>query len=330
MLFILFSCQQVLPAGSFFLESNNSVGSLIVDSKWYGQSLCVELYSSRWGTDGCVEAKIVEKITGGAWLSFTLQTGFGTGAGVVRWQGNEVMLPLGARQGEFDVTYTANQGEMHDGMREKWVEISSSGVEEEKRIWDIGEFVLVRNNTVKGAIEFQSDQDPTIFLFDDHWLTPEVITSEQFVDGPDILLTFPIEPSFNDEVGELRINTMTRTAVIPSDIMPQQIDIKYDLRPGIPPIEELQVLSNEVIQHSNEQEKDWIIREANNLLRSLDTEKKCSEWKLANQWKGIWAGYDLQTEWSDEKCILRVSTEFEQHRRRFQGKVSPDVLGESR
>ena len=72
------------------------------------------------------------------------------------------------------------------------------------------------------------------------------------------------------------------------------------------------------------------LAEAKNVLGSLDTEKKCSEWKLSKQWKVIWTGYDLQTEWADEKCILEVSTEFEQHRRRFQGRVSIDVLEESR
>ena len=101
-LFFLFvACtQSSLPEGNWMLSGISMEGKGRIQIRQ--QKVEIELYTDRFTTNGLVVAAAEQK-NEMLWLYFPLQTGQGEGEAALRFQGNEAMLPLGARRGEFEI-----------------------------------------------------------------------------------------------------------------------------------------------------------------------------------------------------------------------------------
>ena len=68
-----------------------------------GRAPRIEMYGPSWTTDGDVPATVTteDRVT---WARFPIVTGLGDGEMVLRLQGDDAVIPFGARPGEFDLT----------------------------------------------------------------------------------------------------------------------------------------------------------------------------------------------------------------------------------
>ena len=306
---------------SFSVTDVALYGEILVSSSWSGQELCIRLSSpflrTKEESAQCSLATIDESIEGGAWLSVPVETILGEGRLALRWQQNDIFIPLGGRVGEFDFSTVVEAVPLDEknlsGLEKQFIE--------NQGLWNIGEFLLMRDDKINGAVEFQGNLDAKIMLFDHFWLTDGVQTSVEGLEGSEFVLQFPIEPNFADELGILRIHPFFFQAVAPMGDIPSSSEQKYTLKAGIPEYSVLEARQDEEILAANLLEDQWVQREAQNLLMALVDAKTCQSWSKTKEIEMIWVGYDINTVWNGEACSLVIDTEFEQHRRRFSGTI---------
>ena len=314
----------VVGSHSFSIAEIEFHGEMLVSRSWNGQEICIRLISpflrTKVEATQCAIATIDEIIEGGAWLSVPVDTILGEGELALRWQQNDIFIPLGGRVGEFDFSTLAEAVPLNEkkvsGLDERFLE--------NKGHWNIGEFLLMRGDKINGAVEFQGSQDAKIMLFDHFWLTDGVQTSVEGLEGSEFILQFPIEPNFEDELGILRIHPFFFQAVAPIGDLPSSSEQKYTLKTGIPEYSVLEARQREEILAANHLEEQWVQKEAQNLLLPLIDSETCRSWSKTREIEMIWVGYDISSEWNGEVCSLVIDTEFEQHRRRFSGTIKRD------
>ena len=297
-----------LPQGSWLLQGveNSASGSIeIVDDQAY-----VSLFADRFRTQKRVRAQI-EQQEDVLWLYFPIETGRGEGDAALRFQGNEAMLPLGARRGEFEEYFVVQKGEkIALSEREK---SSIQSVEKEKQSWKEASFLIQSGGETLGVLEKNMLQ-----VFDTHWFMPEPYPIVPRYEGADMILKFPIEPNFHGEEAMIRINMPLRKAVVPIALDASPLDRQLELEPGALSSSEKQELMDKAIQKANDLEQKFV----QDQILSIFAGRTCVELvKISLEEEPIWKGYALN--WSllpHNDCVLSIEGAPLQHRRRFQGR----------
>ena len=325
---ILQACRQTEPQ-SFFVDTPYTVVQVDISSSWMGQKACVSMYHARWYTEDvqCVFLNSHTYPEEGTEFDFyvPVQTGIGKATIHMRWDENQLSIPLGERAKEFDQIFATTNGTIAPERLSSAVLVSRVSVEQEEEMWKTGTFSLMDDaNRIHGAIVFEYSETARIFLFDSYWYTPDIVYTDIETIGAEMLLSFPIEPSFADEQTYVRIQPFLRTLVIPSGYFPDDADIRYTLSPNPPNFEMLQQMAQEVVAQSVEEEAKWVEGQSQNILRNLQQQERCVQWKealLTEPEKLLWLGYTIESRWSQTECVLHVEPVLLQHRRRFIGDV---------
>lgn len=312
---VLLACTQSdLPQGYWALNGvdSDSKGSISIQ----GESVFVELYDSRWTTEKSVLAE-VEKSKDWLWLYFPLVTGQGDGTAALRFQGGEAMLPLGARRGEFEVYFSATPSDPINFVDQQ--ESVRLQVQKEKEYWEKGEFLISSQDSVVGFLN-----QGQIMLFDEHWLTPVPVYPQRKMDGADLVLTFPVEPSFHGETAQLRINVPLRKISVPISVQVDPMDRQLRLIPGKLSPEELSDTVYQAKKKADSLEIEFVLDQ----LRNIFSKRSCDEMAKSNLSElPVWKGYRL--EWSlteDNNCSLEVEGTPIQHRRRLHRSFTKDDI----
>ena len=294
-----------LPQGYWSLREvgSDSLGAISI----HRDEVHVDLYGSSWTTEGSVLAE-VEQSKDWLWLYFPLITGQGKGTAAMRFQGGEAMLPLGARRGEFEVYFTATSSELIDFQEQQtW---AKNQVQKEREYWQNNEFLISSQDSVVGTL--QNDQ---IMLFDEHWLTPVSIFPQKKVQGADLILTFPVEPSFHGETAQIRINLPLRQISVPIANHVDPMDRHLRLTPGKLSSDDLERKVEEAKKKADRKEESFVLDQ----VRNIFSKHSCDELTKSNLGElPIWKGYRL--EWSllpDNECSLEIEGAPAQHRRRL-------------
>ena len=302
-----FACSRSsLPEGYWLLSGINTEGKGAIRIE--NQKINVELYTDNVTTGGSVSAH-VEQQDELLWLFFPLKTGQGEGEAALRFQGNEAMLPLGARRGEFEVYFSAENNK--EESLDVWKERSINNVEKEIAYWRQGDFLLKVDDNLLGVWS-----DHKLRVFDAHWLTPSPVTVIPQIEGADILLKFPIEPSFHNEDGLLRINIPLRKVSVPISQQVDPLDRAMEIVPGTVSQAEIDKKVQEAILTANQKEEAFV----SDLIRDTFLSGSCEQLVTVDlNHQPIWKGYKL--EWmlvSKDKCALSIEAMPNQHRRRLK------------
>ena len=269
------------------------------------ETLCARLSAMTFRTEGCVESSVVVDQNGASWITTPVQTALGEVSLRYRVQGSEIFFPLGARENEHTRAGVISTGQGTDP--EAWEHFSEQ-FSQNVAAWNRGQFALFREADPVGVIEFHGGLSPMLSVFDQYWLTPEPVAVDLMTDGPDLVLQFPVEPSFVDELGLLRVNVLTNIAIIPSAEAPKPIDLQLELRSFVPSVERLTELKNEAIKDSIEREQKWIDENISALSSQIS-----SECELRNP-DPRWQGYGFRF-FVDGECTVKIRPEVIQHRR---------------
>ena len=316
MFFCIFGACNIsdLPQGYWYLRGvhTDDHGAISIQ----GEQAYVDLYGSRWTTGGSVLAE-VEPSKEWLWLYFPLETGQGQGTAALRFQGGEAMLPLGSRRGEFEVYFSATDSDSVDFSQSQ--DKSKITVQEEKEYWKKGEFLISDEDSVVGTLE--NDQ---LMLFDEHWMTPIPVVPQRKIQGADLVLTFPVEPSFHGENAQVRINLPLRKISVPISNRVDPMDRQLHLLPGKLTSSARKEMIDLAKEKANVREEEFVLDQ----VRNIFSKRSCVELAKSNLGElPIWKGYRL--EWSllgNNGCSLEVEGAPEQHRRRLHRTFTKDDI----
>lgn len=303
-----------LPQGYWSLQGINSQSSGAISIQ--GEEAYVDLYGPSWNTQGSVLAEI-EQSKQWLWLYFPLITGQGEGTAALRFQGGEAMLPLGARRGEFEVYFSAVPSEEID-FKEKQI-WAQKQVENEKEYWKNKEFLISSQDSVVGTLS-----NDEIMLFDEHWMTPVPVRPKTQLQGADLVLTFPVEPTFHGETAQIRINLPLRQISVPIANRVDPMDRHLRLIPGRLSPNERKTKIEQAKEKADRKEESFVLDQ----VRNIFSKQSCDELTKSNLGElPMWKGYRL--EWSllrNNECALEVEGAPIQHRRRLHRTFTKDDI----
>ena len=286
----------------------------------------VGLWGPTWGTPGVVTAEVEEGEGGLFWLTFPLLTGLGEGMASMRLQGSEVVLPLGGRAGEFDAVLVARPPDAGGHPATRRAELDAGLAERldaEQAAWALGTFQLRDGEQLVGEIQLRGEEPPWVRVYDAFWLTPEPVVAQMASDGGDLLLSFPVEPQLEGELGLLRVNVASRAVVVPQDLRPHPGDRRLELVPGVVQAPERDQ-AIDAARGGADAAEEALLRERVPLLaaaagradggcRGLD--------ELDPAWSLLLRGYEVQILAEDSGCTVVIEPEAAQHHRRFRGRI---------
>ena len=120
----------------------------------------------------------------------------------------------------------------------------------------------------------------------------------------------------------LRVNVVTRTAVIPAAPTPSELDRWIDLKPGTLTESQVDAAIDAAIGRADAAERAWVEQMGPRLAKAMTGEGTC---RRLEETDGSWAlllkGYTIRAEPTGEGCAVSFEPDPIQHRRRFRGWV---------
>lgn len=295
---------------------------------WRARQVEIRLAAPGLVTSGWVEATADAQGEGLTWLRFPARTPLGEALVSLRLQGSQAMLPMGARDGEHERTMVFEQAEVDEA---RLSEAEAAAVDElDVRVgaWAAGAFVLQeQDGTVVGELRIQPDQPVFLAVFDRLWWTEGVVMSDRLDEGPEIILTFPVEPSLKGEDGQIRLNVPTMAAVVPADSRPTDFDRHLRLVAGGLDEASRMAARQAARQAADDAERESLLALGRRLaVRAPADDGTCRSWQqLDPGLEDLLVGYQVQIEPTEGGgCQARFEPEIVQHRRRLSLVVGAD------
>ena len=325
LLWLIFSCTDTsLQSGVSSFYGEDVWFEMHVDNGITGSTVCVYFATSVSMTpDGkCVEA-VLESITDDTnRLRFLTEAGVGEVEYTVRIQNGVIKIPAIGTQGFVEglLQSVPLETELFAARRVS----TQKQIELERTYWADGAFSLQNTaGEVKGALVFD-DEGVRIFVFDRHWLTPEVQYASLETDGFDWIVEFDTEPQFLDSSTYIRIHFLERLVSIPQSSKRSENDIQYRMVPNPPSFDQLKLLQFQEIERSEKEEQQRLTETVQSLAPKLTTDKACIEWPSSGVLQTpFWMGYSVQTKWVNSQCVVYIEPETVQYRRTFIGTLYP-------
>ena len=289
-----------------------------------GGGATVRAWGPAWGTDGASPAEVEADASGGLWLWFPLRSGLGEGQAALHLLGEVAMMPLGARPGEHELKLKPAPWPS-DAQLSALDEALGPRLEAEAEAWAVGRFTLMDKDAVVGEIQIEGER-AEVSVFDRGWLTPEPAPASLVTDGPDLVLSFPVEPSFQGDGAVLRVNVPTREVVVPADAAPTELDRTLRVEPGALSAEARAAAVAAAMAAADADELEATGRLATRLaVEARDADGDCRSLdRLDLSWALLLPGYSVTIVASGPVCEVRITPVIPQHGRRLKGRFGPD------
>lgn len=322
---LLSACQEGhLEVGKWSFTSDEVLLDLMVLDGFWGQDVCVEMVSSVVMTDTCVSTNVdVQEDT--HWLEIPVTTSVGDMNFTIRVHNGVVKVPQSSVDGYVEGVLMP--GTLDSAALETRRTETTLRIEEHRKLWESGAFSLQNERgEVKGAMVFVQNE-VRVMVFDRHWLTPEVQYSTVMQDGLDWLISFDSEPQFFDVPTYVRVHPLELKVSIPQGERRSTTDIQYNLVPHPPDFEALEILKQEQLEISLDEERLLISEHVQTVLRRLTSKDTCQSWTSSGALNTpFWLGYDVYTVWDNLHCTVYVEPSIVQYRRAFSGRISSQTV----
>lgn len=266
----------------------------------------------------------IREESGELWLYFQLSSGAGRGEAAARLDGTHLLLPLGGRAGELELTLTRAPGAMDPAERERLAAEADARVIAEQQAWRQGYFRLIDGERLVGELSMPAEGVPEVAVYDALWMTAGVQDAARAEQGPDLLFAFPVMPSLAGESGLLRLNRLTRDVVVPLGPDPHPADRHLRTEPG-------QVTESEraaAIARALDEGAARELRVGPELARQLAIEaadRGCDpQIALEERWTLPMRGYRVTVQRGEAGCEVLLAPQVVQHGRRVKARVGPD------
>jgi hypothetical protein len=229
-------------------------------------------------------------------------------------------MPLGAREGEFELRFEMTPGALLEPERAGFADQAELSLLASEDAWAAGRFRLQSRERLVGEIHFQGDKLPVLALYDPSWMTSGLVpASEVMLDGPDWVLRVPIMPSLDGELGMLRINRVLSRMVVPFGPEPTPVDRVLALVPGSVTQQERDAAVQAAWTEGGRREQELVPA----LLAQAYAEKPCPL-PLAEDSAALLQGYSLTASPLTQGCEILVEPTQVQHGRRLSARVGPE------
>ncbi len=301
-----------------------------------GTSCRIALAGPTWKTLSEEPVPCGVEVEGDAhWLSFPFETAAGEGEASLRIQGEppELVLPLGAREGEHDQGLTARRAPQSPGVLAQALATSSAEVDRWRAAWKAGVFRLRSGDDLVGGLQFRGEARPVVDLYDVSWMTSGPVEAMQLDQGPDLVLLFDAEPSFGEDPFVLRVNRPTNGAVVPLGVTPSPVERTYRLVPGTVSPEEREEARALATMGAGQRELTVSLQLAAGLAEALtdrwflsegDTCPALSE--LSEDWQALLVGYRIEVVREERGCGVELEPVVVQHGRRLAARIGADGM----
>ncbi len=319
------------PQGSWAISGHGISGGLVGD----GDTLTVTMSGPAWTTETTgAEARFVLDADGSSWLYFPVATAAGEAEAALQLdlEAGTGRLPLGFRDGEHVFALTVTPGEPA-------AITPPPGLGDLQRAWQ-GEGFTLRDTAgaLAGSLQLLPGDQARVLLLSSTAITDGAVPAMRKAEGPDLLLAFPVEPRFADELGLLRLNLPTMKAVLPVDRVPHPSDRWLTVNAGLPTDPQLSEREAQVRAEALQAEKALLSRLAQELsgaaLAIREDKGRCpTVEELQPDWKLLLEDYRLRMSETAGDCVVHLEPHLVQHTRRTairataQGLHQIEVLG---
>lgn len=321
----LWGCSNVpLEEGAWHWQTEDVAMEMHVETGFLSDDVCIELTTSAVFTTDCVSANISVEDHEAVLLTLPVEAAVGRLDYTVRIQRGVVKIPHTGKDGFIEGML--QKGGLSASDIDAWRTMKEQAVLQRRQSWEQGAFGLQnQDGEIKGAIVFDG-QEARVFVFDRHWLTPEIQYVPIVEDGLDWILEFESEPQFFDESTYVKIHLLDGILSIPQGTMRTDQDIEYRLVPNPPSFDQLQVLKEKQIAISIVDEQTILKQAVESSAKYVNSPESCVRWPtlpLSNT--PIWLGYQVATKWNGIGCDFLIEPEVLQYRRVFTGTISSTV-----
>ena len=325
LLWIIFSCTDTsLENGVFSFQGGDVFFEMRVRDELFNSAVCVSFLSTVSMTaDGeCVEAVVQQTTDDITHVRFLTNAGVGEVEYTIRIQNGVIRIPTVGVEGFVEGVLEAKAID-ESIFASRRVSVAQR-LEQERQYWQEGAFSLqTLTGDVKGALVFDGE-GVRVFVFDRHWLTPEIQYASLETDGFDWIVEFDTEPQFLDSSTYIRIHFLERVVSIPQSLKRSDTDIQYQMVPNPPSFDVLKQLQLKQIDRSVDEERQTLIEAVQQLAKNLTTDEACLDWMDSGALQTpFWMGYSVRTSWVDFQCVLYIEPETVQYRRTFIGTIYP-------
>lgn len=228
------SCSTVsspLESGEWTLRGSGVVGHL---STLDGCKIAI--WGEAWGTPS--EEVVPCRVRGddlAVWIEFEIETSVGGGVGSLKTARGATwaLLPLGSRDGEWEVQLQMTAGTLSEEEITESSSLAANGREDLSRGWSDGGFVLSDATGQVGELLLRGDGLVEVAVYDERWLSDGRQVAETTSVGPDLYLSFPVMPAFTGELGGIIVNRLVGEAVVPLGVEVTPADRVLQLTPGL-------------------------------------------------------------------------------------------------
>lgn len=321
-----------LPRGSWTLEGEGFTGVLSSD----GAQCSIGIWGPTWRTGGAEPVRCDVQHEGEqTWLYFVFEGGAGEGDAAAWLEADALHLPLGARPGEWTLTLARAPGGIEAPLREGLARRAEEGIAAELQGWAQGMFTLWEGEQPVGELSLPAGALPELAVFDAFWMSDGVEVPDLASHGPDLILTFPVMPSFGDDIGLLRVNRVLREAVVPMGPEPTPDDRRLALRFGTLDPAQREAARARAVAQANAKERELGIKLAGELVLAATEaagEGPCPPLgALEPRWGFVLRGYGVElARGASGACEVTLEPKPPQHRRRWSARVGPEGVLEER
>lgn len=299
---------------------------------WEPAVVEVGLWGPRYATDGIVAAQA--EVEGEAlWLYLPLRTPVGEGTAALRLDRDGLRLPLGARPGEFERRWPLVEALPDEAQQAEAQARSEASLDAATAAWQAGGFSLFDEGGARvGAL--QMGLHPSLALWSPRFATPEGAPQALRidVDGADLLLRTPIEPSLGGEGALLRLSPAAGLAVLPAGPSPDPQDLVLRVEPGLPSPAEQAAAWSFAQARAQEAESAWAAAQLPRLSEALrGPNGGCGAIEaLDPAWTLLLRGYQHTLTATPAGCAVRLWPEIVQHGRQMEHEALPGAAVVSR
>lgn len=256
----------------------------------------------------------------GTWIQAPVRSGSGEGQAALSWTGETLTVPLGAREGEFELALHMRPGTLSDAERQTHAEGAEQSLLVWEDAWAAGAFRLQSGERLVGEIHFQGDRLPVLGLYDPSWMTSGLVAAnEVMLDGPDWVLRVPIMPSLDGELGLLRINRVLAQLIVPFGPAPTPVDRVLAMVPGTVTQQERDAAVFAAWEEGGRREQELVPA----LLAQAFEGAACPV-PLPQDQAALLEGYTLSASPLSSGCEVLVEPVQVQHGRRLSARVGPE------
>ncbi|MEC8193588.1 MAG: hypothetical protein VX944_16260 [Myxococcota bacterium] len=304
------------------LEGDGVVAEVTRDAGCNDGGVRIGLWGERFGTRGQTRADVVSEDDGSTWLHFRVDTGLGEAIAALRIQGNGAVLPLGARPGEAELLLKRVDALSVDLV--SFAGQTAERIKAEQALWQDGAFIIQSDEAVVGELQFRGDEPPVIGVADAWWFTPRPVEASFATDGADLVITFDVEPSFEGEGAQIRVNVPTRAAVAPLGPVPVAEERRFTVKPGRLSADERADMQRRATMEADALERRYVDDMAKRLsAAALQPSGECAQWDELNEdWGVMFPGYTVDVQQRGSTCAVELEPTRVQHGRRYQGTIS--------